>query len=149
MKEFIEQLKLYKELVAIVISVVGGAFFVLGYFATKSALDETREQLNLLVAEKECWLSNRVSALEAGTEIARLERDQLEKLQDKTQLSERLGRSSGQAEKLFLQGRLEKLQVDLDTIAGEIAKLRGTIRQADQALIRSECARRQSAGGHT
>ena len=79
MKEFIEQLKLYKEYVILIVAIVGGCLFVINYFATKDALANTTKTLNRLIDERECWLNNRITAAEISAGIGHLEREKIQK----------------------------------------------------------------------
>ncbi|MDB5838546.1 MAG: hypothetical protein JWQ23_498 [Herminiimonas sp.] len=139
MKEFIEQLKQYKELVAMVASIIFFAFFIANYFATNSALEEAKAQIELLNAERECRLGNRITVAESNSAIAALEREQIEKMREKIEVQSTAARKANSIEETFARERLEKIAADLGRIDGDLKSLRSQSKQANEYLIRNAC----------
>lgn len=140
MKEFIEQLKLYKEFILVIIGLVTGSIFIATYFATKDALTQAQKQLNDLIAERECQLGNRITIAEAGITLASLEREQIEKLRDKIDAQEELGKRSSAIEKKYIKEKIERIAADLTRLDVEIRTSREQRKQANDLLVRNACA---------
>jgi hypothetical protein len=139
MKEFVEQLKLYKEYVLTVIALVGGCLFVANYFATKEALSSTQNALNRLVEERECWLNNRITISEVRAAVANLEKERLEKQRLKFDLLHRDNRSVSDVERLYAKEQLDQYGRDFKRIDEELDAYRITSKIAADNLTNGMC----------
>jgi len=145
LKEFVEQLKVYKEFLAIVVGLVAAALFVVNYFATKDALEDARKKLDALITQRECELSNRITIAESSASISRLEKEKLEKLLERKELfSSSIPKAPPRIQEILNQQKsaMDEKMVDLST---EIAREKKTILEARRALDRHECSGKKEA----
>ena len=141
MKEFIEQLKLYKEFIFTIVAIVGGCLLVMNYFATKEALMTTQHTLNNLINERECWLNNRITISEVGAAIANLERERLEKTRLKIDLSSQTQTQLSPTNELYRKEQLDQISKDFQRIDEELKAYRITSKVASESLFHGACTK--------
>ena len=152
MKEFIEQLKLYKEFIFTIVAIVGGCLLVMNYFATKEALMTTQKTLNdalmttqhtlnNLINERECWLNNRITISEVGAAIANLERERLEKTRLKIDLSSQTQTQLSPTNELYRKEQLDQISKDFQRIDEELKAYRITSKVASESLFHGACTK--------
>jgi hypothetical protein len=146
MKEFIEQLKQYKEFVFIIIAIVSGVFFVANYFATKEALSQTEKKLDKIQIERDCRLDNRVAVAEASATISELEREQIEKMRERIQLQQETT-SKDPVSRQLAEERLQKLVTGINQLEHELDRQRNVKTIANDILIKNACTIRETASG--
>lgn len=139
MKEFIEQLKLYKEYIIMIVVIVSGCLFVINYFATKEALTTTRKSLSLLIDQRECWLKNRIMTVDMSASIANLERERLEKTRAKIELAFKSPASLSHVDRMYKQEQLEQISKDFQRIDEELKAYRNRSREASEKLSEGTC----------
>jgi predicted nucleic acid-binding protein len=118
-KEFIEQVKLYKEYVLTIAAIVGGISLLMNYFATNEELMTTKQTLNRLINERECWLSSRITISEVAAAIANLERERLEKTRLKIDLSSQAQTQLSPVNELYKKEQLDQISKDFQRIASD------------------------------
>jgi hypothetical protein len=140
LKEFVEQLKLYKELLAIVAAGVVGSLFVVSYFATKEALDDAHQRLDALITQRECELSSRITIAESSVVISRLEKEKLENTIHKKELLTTAIPKAPAGVQAILREQVSALEAKRIEIADEIATHKKVSAEARRALDTRECA---------
>lgn len=145
MKEFIEQLKLYKEYVLITVGIVAGSLFLVSYFATKEALASSENAMSRLIDERECLLNNRIAITEVSAALANLEKERLEKTRMKIDITYRQQAKMSPVDKLYNKELLEQLAKDFQRIDEEIKANRLTARVVGDNLKNGGCTRLREA----
>jgi hypothetical protein len=140
LKEFVEQLKLYKELITIVAAGVAGAFYVAGYFATKDALTDTRKKLDSSIQQSECAMGIRITIAESTVTISGLEKQKLEKILERKELTTDIIPKSPERIKLILQQRVAGIDSDMVLISSEINAAKKEISAAKHMSDKNECS---------
>lgn len=141
MREFMEQLKLYKEYVLIIVALVGGCLFVINYFATKEALSNSQNTLNRLLDERECWLSHRITVSEVSAAIATLEKERLEKVRLKIELISKPIANAESSEALYKNEQLDQIAKDFLRIDEDLKGFRATARFANESMSNRACSK--------
>ena len=151
MKEFVEQLKLYKEFIAIMAAVIGGSLFIANYFATKDALKEAKDQLAAevgrnrrelaaLVDERGCHLEHRITVADSNAQLVRFERDRIARSHEKITLQGKTGSHIDAAELAYTKERLEQIASELGDIEHKINDLNADINQATKHIGAQSCS---------
>ena len=151
MKEFVEQLKLYKEFIAIMAAVIGGSLFIANYFATKDALEKAKDQLAAevgrnrrelaaLVDERGCHLEHRITVADSNAQLVRFERDRIARSHEKITLQGKTGSHIDAAELAYTKERLEQITSELGDIEHEIDGLKTEIKQATKHIDAQTCS---------
>jgi predicted nucleic acid-binding protein len=138
-KEFIEQVKLYKEYVLTIAAIVGGISLLMNYFATNEELMTTKQTLNRLINERECWLSSRITISEVAAAIANLERERLEKTRLKIDLSSQAQTQLSPVNELYKKEQLDQISKDFQRIDEELKAYRVTSKIASDNLFNGTC----------
>jgi hypothetical protein len=152
MKEFIEQLKPYKEYVLLIIGIVGGCLFVINYFATKEALANTTDALNKalansqatlnrLIEERECWLNNRITVAEVSAGIGHLEREKIQKTSLKLDLLAKVRKDEKTPTQLAINEQLGEIVQDMKRIDEDLKNFRFTQQQLNVTLYDRTCSK--------
>jgi hypothetical protein len=145
MKEFIEQLKQYKEFIVIIVAIVSGIFFVLNYFATKEALDQTERKLDQMQVERNCRLDKRVAVAEASAAIAALEREQIEKMSEKIELEKKSAASKSSVDRQVAEMRLQKITIGITQLERDLDRHRNVRTIATDMLVKNACTLSEAA----
>ena len=145
-KELVEQLKTYKELVAIIAAAIAGLVFVVNYFATREALDAAQKKLDSLITQRECELSNRIAVAEVTLEISRLDKDRLDKSVQRKELKA-TSRNAPAAVRALLDDQVSALDVQIKEITDQITSERKVAAEAQRVLSRRECGAKVLARG--
>ena len=151
MKEFVEQLKLYKEFIAIMAVVIGGSLFIANYFATKDALEKAKDQLAAevgrnrrelaaLVDERGCHLEHRITVADSNAQLVRFERDRIARSHEKITLQGKTGSHIDAAELAYTKERLEQIASELGDIEHKINDLNADINQATKHIGAQSCS---------
>jgi hypothetical protein len=140
-KEFIEQLKLYKDFIFTIGAIVGASLLIVNYFATKEALLSTQTALNGLINERECWLNNRITVSEVAAAIANLERERLEKTRLKIDLSFQSQAQPSSANELYKKEQLDQIARDFQRIDEDLKAYRITSKVASENIFSGACAK--------
>ena len=151
MKEFVEQLKLYKEFIAIMAAVIGGSLFIANYFATKDALEKAKDQLAAevgrnrrelaaLVDERGCHLEHRITVADSNAQLVRFERDRIARSHEKITLQGKPGSHIDAAELAYNKERLEQIASELGDIEHKINDLNADINQATKHIGAQSCS---------
>lgn len=141
MKEFIEQLKLYREYILIMVALVSGCLFIINYFATKDALTSTQNELNALIAEGNCVLNYRVNQSEVSAAIANLEKERLEKLKLRVDLTRQSQDRLSSTEKLYNEEQLKQITKDFERIEKDLDGYRTTARVITEHMMNQACSK--------
>jgi hypothetical protein len=139
MKEFLEQVKQYKEFIFIIVAIVSGVFFVMNYFATKEALNQTERKLDKLQVERDCRLDKRVAVAEASAAIAALERDQIEKMREKIEIEQAASKSKNPLDQQIAEMRLQKITVGINQLERDLDRHRDERSIATDILVKNAC----------
>ena len=145
MKEFIEQLKLYREYILIIVALVSGCLFIANYFATKDALTKTQSELNSLIAEGNCSLNYRVNQSEVNAAIANLEKERLEKMNLRVELTMRSKGGLSQMEKLYNDEQLLQVTKDFERINQDLTAYHTTSRTITDHLMNRACDKEKAS----
>ena len=151
MKEFVDQLKLYKEFIAIMAAVIGGSLFIANYFATKDALEKAKDQLAAevgrnkrelaaLVDERGCHLGHRITVADSNAQLVRFERDRIARSHEKITLQGKTGSHIDAAELAYNKERLEQIASELGDIEHKINDLNADINQATKHIGAQSCS---------
>ena len=147
LKEFVDQIKPYKELAAIVVALVTGALFIANYFATKDALEDARKKLDALITQRECELSNRITIAESSARISTLEKQKLEKSLDRKELVISTIPKAPRHIQLILTQRVSELGETMSMLDRDISAERTITAEAKRAYEKHECSGKQENKG--
>lgn len=144
-KEFVELIKPYKELVTIVVALVLGAIGVVKYFATQEALDDANKKLNALIDKRECELSNRIIIAEANANRATLEKEILENtLSLKEYNANKLEKVPAKIQPI-LQERASNIEKNISRLAVEISNSKKVAAETRQKIELHKCENKTDA----
>jgi hypothetical protein len=120
LKEVVEYLKLYKELIVMAIAAVGAIVYVVNYYATKEALDQVRKALDKSIAQHNCDLANQILIANTSARLNWLEKDKIDKIREKTNLETTSIPSAPPAIVPYLQTQLDILKSDIARVESDI-----------------------------
>lgn len=142
LKELVDTLKLYKELIAIIVAAVTGATFIVNYFATREALDTAQKKLDALITQRECELSNRIAVAEATIGLTRLDKERLEKQFERRELQANL-RNAPVHIRPLLDEQIGKVDARMRELGDEMSVERKAAAEANRVLVKGECGPRK------
>ena len=103
-RKFLDILKEYKELIAVLVFFLGGVLWMFGYFATKKQLTELR-----------CWMHANVEFVQGRMDAANLSDLSVKNIEELTALSEKATLSADE------KARKHRLEMAKDEIARKLA----------------------------
>jgi len=121
LKEIVEYLKLYKELILMAIAAVGAVVYVVNYYATKDALDKVKMAIDKTIAQHNCDLANQILIANTSSRLNWLEKDRIDKIREKSTLETV---SIPKAPALIVP----YLRTQLDILKSDIAKIESDIK---------------------
>ena len=121
-RKFLDILKEYKELIAILVFFLGGVLWMFGYFATKQQLTELR-----------CWMRANVEFVQGRMDAANLSDLSVKNIEDLTALSEKATLSADE------KARKHRLEMAKDEIARKLAAAESTSVGAMKKLTSGQC----------
>jgi hypothetical protein len=122
-RKFLDILKEYKELIAILVFFLGGVLWMFGYFATKQQLTELR-----------CWMRANVEFVQGRMDAANLSDLSVKNIEDLTALSEKATLSADE------KARKHRLEMAKDEIARKLAAAESTSVGAMKKLTSGQCS---------
>jgi hypothetical protein len=122
-RKFLNILKEYKELIAILVFFLGGVLWMFGYFATKQQLTELR-----------CWMRANVEFVQGRMDAANLSDLSVKNIEDLTALSEKATLSADE------KARKHRLEMAKDEIARKLAAAESTSVGAMKKLTSGQCS---------
>ena len=134
LKEIVDYLKLYKELIVMAIAAVGAVVYVVNYYATKEALDQVKKSLDKTIAQHNCDLANQILIANTSARLNWLEKDKIDKIREKTNLETVSIPKAPPLIAPYLRTQLDILKSDLARIESDI-KLEVHKRETAQDII--------------
>jgi hypothetical protein len=122
-RKFLDTLKAYKELIAILVFFLGGVLWMFGYFATQKQLTELR-----------CWMVANVEFVQGRMDAASLSDLSVKNIEDLTALNEKATLSADE------RARKRRLEIANDEIARKLAAAESATVQALNKLTSGECS---------
>jgi hypothetical protein len=122
-RKFLDTLKEYKELIAILVFFLGGVLWMFGYFATKQQLTELR-----------CWMRANVEFVQARMDGANLSDLSVKNIEDLTALNEKPTLTADERTKKH------RLEIAKDEIARKLAATESTSVAAMKKLTSGQCS---------
>ena len=122
-RKFLDILKEYKELIAILVFFLGGVLWMFGYFATKQQLTELR-----------CWMRANVEFVQGRMDAANLSDLSVKNIEELTMLSEKGTLSASE------KARKLRLEQAKDEIARKLAAAESTSVGAMKKLTSGQCS---------
>jgi hypothetical protein len=122
-RKFLDIVKEYKELIAILVFFLGGVLWMFGYFATKQQLTELR-----------CWMRANVEFVQGRMDAANLSDLSVKNIEDLTALSEKATLSADE------KARKHRLEMAKDEIARKLAAAESTSVGAMKKLTSGQCS---------
>ena len=122
-RKFLDILKEYKELIAVLVFFLGGVLWMFGYFATKKQLTELR-----------CWMHANVEFVQGRMDAANLSDLSVKNIEELTALSEKATLSADE------KARKHRLEMAKDEISRKLAAAESTSVGAMKKLTSGQCS---------